>query len=138
MECLVQGLESNSSLVELALFGNVADKTRQEVLLRFLRTGKSDATCAVRRLHLINPAGTMDPFVSILTPDACTSDVAQTTTSITASLQVLSLDSRLEDIQELLNVLVAGGHGLSSLSLGYLQEDSWVRLTRQLPDVVHL
>jgi hypothetical protein len=70
MECLVQGLESNSSLEELALLGNVANETSRELLLRFLQTAKSHdaATCAIRRLRLENPAGTMDPWVDPAIP----------------------------------------------------------------------
>jgi hypothetical protein len=88
------------------------------------------------------PVGALDPwvdfFVSILTPHENASDVAPTARSIGASLQVLSLDACLGDTHELLDVLVVGEHRLCSLSLGYLQEDSWLLLTRRLPDVVHL
>jgi hypothetical protein len=53
-------------------------------------------------------------------------------------LQVLSLDAELWDIDGLLSALGAGGHHLSTLSLGYVRPSSWSQLTGKLPDVVHL
>jgi hypothetical protein len=131
---LVQAMESCPTLAELALKKvSLNDEAKQE-LVRFLRIGRSSEACSIRRLCLSYLPEA--PFPSILT--VADNELQPTTTSIGSRLQALNLPSRLEDIDELLNVLVADEHRLSSLSLGSLTDTSWLQLTRCLPKMVHL
>jgi hypothetical protein len=131
---LVQAMESCPTLAELALKKlSLNDEAKQE-LARFLRIGRSSEACSIRRLCLsCLPEA---PFPSILT--LADNELQPTTKSIGSHLQALNIPSRLEDIDELLNVLVADEHRLSSLSLGSLTDTSWLQLTRCLPKMVHL
>jgi hypothetical protein len=135
MNHLLRGLESCSSLVELALVGSMGDET-ERALVCFLRTGISTAVNAIRRLCLRNLNGVSHLFPSILTTDD--KDQQPMIASIGASLQALSLPYLFQNIDVLLDVLVAGAHHLSSLSLGCLTFTSWSQLIRRLPDLVHL
>jgi hypothetical protein len=134
MKSLVQGLETSESLVELSLEGIMLEEVQQE-LVRFLRAGRSAAARVIRRLCL-RDVGLPDNLLSILTaPD---SERQPTTTTIGTSLRALNLESLFLDIDELLNVLVAGKHHLLSLSLGGLIDPCWSQVTQCLPNLVHL
>jgi hypothetical protein len=135
MQSLVQGLESCSSLVDLTLNGSLLDEAKQE-LVRFLRADRAAKACTIRRLCLRDLAEAPESFLSVLTVAA--NELQPATTSVGSCLQALNLPSWFEDIDELLNALVASAHRLSSLSLGHLTDTSWLQLTRCLPSLLHL
>jgi hypothetical protein len=135
MESLVQSLESCTSLMDLSLGGDMVDEAKQEIV-RFLRAPRSAETCHIRRLCLRATRGATNLFLSVLTADL--SEQQLTTISIGSFLHALSLPDVFEDIDELLNVLVAGEHRLSSLSLGCVSDTSWSQFTRHLPNMLHL
>jgi hypothetical protein len=128
---LVQGLDVCSSLAELTLEGDMVREAKQE-LLRFFQANRSTTEHALRHLSLNDTTGSglRHSFQSILT--------AAATASIGASLHALCLPERIRDIQELLLVLVAGEHHLSSMSLGSVSALCWSQLTRCLPNMLHL
>jgi hypothetical protein len=134
METLVEGLECCLSLVELTLVGG-HERASWDRLLGFLRAGRSSAACTIQQLFLQDTScmQAVKPALSILA-----SDQGPTSTSIGSCLQVLTLPCRFDDIDKLLNNFVTGEHRLSSLSLGYLTDESWSQLTQRLPSLLHL
>jgi hypothetical protein len=137
MESLLQGLESCSSLLELALEGSLLGEA-EGALVRFLRAGKRAAANNIRRLRLRDLNGTSYLFQHVLTTNDDGALRSTTRTSIGASLRALSLPYCVANIDVLLNVLLAGAHHLSRLSLGLLTFTCWTRLISRLPDLVHL